>query len=366
MGGRGRPGSWGVGMMVLGALLLALACAPAPAAPAARPPAAPPPAAPAAGSSGASNIPTSPAALQKLRGSYSGIQVVQSPAWLALEGGYFREQGLDVDLTLITSGATLLAALRNGEVELAGTGGSTLLLGYVEGLETLLIGAPVKLLDFSVFTRPDIRTLDDLRGKTLGVNRLKSTTDVGTRLALQRLGLQPDVDVFTRGTGGMSESLAALETGAVDGATFGMPLLVDARRRGYNELVKINDQGVRIPFINGAIGTTRRVIDQQSDTLDRAMRALAQGINRFKRDREFGVQVLGKYSQLENRELLEASVDYYQPLLETDLYPDRDAMQVVIDAEENPGARTMRPEDVTDYRFAERLRTSGFLADLPP
>jgi len=95
------------------------------------------------------------------------------------------------------------------------------------------------------------------------------------------------------------------------------------------------------------------------------MRALAQGVNRFKRDREFGVQVLGKYSQLESRELLDASVDYYQPLLEVDLYPDREAMQVVIDAEEHPGARTMRPDDVTDYRFAERLRTSGFLDQLP-
>jgi NitT/TauT family transport system substrate-binding protein len=348
----------------VGIVALALACGPSPASGDRGPAAAPATAAPVANDGPAAGPASPPAPLQKVRGSYSGIQVVQSPAWLALEGGYFREQGLDVDLTLITSGATLLAALRNGEVELAGTGGSTLLLGYVEGLETMLIGAPVRLLDFSLFVRPEIRTTDDLRGKTLGVNRLKSTTDVGTRLALQRLGLQPDVDVFTRGTGGQTESLAAMETGAVDGATFGMPILVEARRRGYTELVKINDQGIRIPFINGAIGTTKRVIDQQPDMIDRAMRALAQGITRFKRDREFGVQVLGKYSQLESRDLLEASVDYYQPLLEPDLYPDREAMQVVIDAEENPAARTMRPEDVTDYRFAERLRQSGFLDEL--
>ncbi len=349
------------GLMVL---LVALACGPARATGDAAPAAAPPTAAAAESASPVVAPSSAPAPLQKVHGSYSGIQVVQSPAWLALEGGYFREQGLDVDLTLITSGATLLAALRNGEVELAGTGGSTLLLGYVEGLETMLIGAPVRLLDFSVFVRPDIRTTDDLRGKTLGVNRLKSTTDVGTRLALQRLGLQPDVDVFTRGTGGQTESLAAMETGAVDGATFGMPILVEARRRGYTELVQINDRGIRIPFINGAIGTTKRMIAQQPDVLDRAMRALAQGIQRFKRDREFGIQVLGKYSQLESRDLLEASVDYYQPLLEPDLYPDREAMQVVIDAEENPAARTATPEDVTDYRFAERLRSSDFLDQL--
>jgi NitT/TauT family transport system substrate-binding protein len=302
--------------------------------------------------------------LQKLRASYSGIQMVQAPAWMALEGGYFREQGLDVDLTLINSGATLLAALQNGDVELAGTGGSTLLLGHVQGLGTVLVGAPVKLLDFSVFTRPEIRTLDDLHGKTIGVTRLKSTTDAGTRFALQRLGFQPDVDVFTRGTGGQSESLAAMETGAIDGATMGMPVQVEARRRGYNELIKINDQGIRIPFINGAIGTTRRVTEQRPDALDAAMRALAQGVARFQRDREFAIQVTAKYTQLDDREAVEASVDYYQPLLEADLYPDREAMQVVIDAEESPAARAAKPEDVTDYHFAERLRTSGFLDQL--
>ena len=66
--------------------------------------------------------------------------------------------------------------------------------------------------------RPEIQTVEDLRGKTIGVTRLKAITDVAARLAFQRLGLQPDVDVFTRGTGGQAESLAAMEAGALDGA----------------------------------------------------------------------------------------------------------------------------------------------------
>ena len=340
-------------------LLLAGACRPSPAA-SDTPPSVPPAAAAVAAPSAASAA----APLQKVHASYSGIQLVQSPAWMALEGGYFREQGLDVELTLITSGATLLAALRNGEVELAGTGGSTLLLGYLEGLDTMLIGAPVNYLDTSIFVRPELRTIDDLRGKTIGVNRLKSTTDVGARLAFQRLGLQPDVDIFTRGTGGQTESLAAMEAGALDGGMMGVPTLFEARRRGYNEIIKINAEGMKLPFVNGAIGATKRVLTEQPAMAERAMRALAQGVHRFKTDRGFASQVIGKYTRMEDRELLDASVDYYAPLLEVDLYPDREGMQTVIDAEEHPAARTTRPEDVTDYRFADRLRTSGFLDQL--
>lgn len=91
------------------------------------------------------------------------------------------------------------------------------------------------------------------------------------------------------------------------------------------------------------------------------MRALAQGVRRFQTDREFAVQVLAQYSQMDDRDLLAATVEYYSPLFEADLYPDREAMQAVIDTEEHPGARTTRPEDVTDYRFADALRSSGFL-----
>jgi len=339
-------------------LLLAVGCR---SEPAAGPPAAEGRPAVAAGAGGGPAGSAGP--LQKLRASYSGTGTIMAAWWLALEGGYFREQGIDAELTLITSGATLLAALRNGEVDLAGTGGSSMVLGYLEGLETQVIGANVKLMESNVLVRPEIETLDDLRGKTIGVNRLKSSTDTATRVALQRLGLRPDVDFFTRGTGGQAESLAALDAGAVDAATFGVPGLFEARRRGYRELVRIGELG--LPYANGVIGATKGFLDRQPDLADRSLRALVQAVSRFKTDREFASQVLGKYSQVDDRAVLDASVDYYRPLFALDPYPDREAMQMALDAEEHPGARTARPEDVADYRFAERLRSSGFLDQLP-
>jgi len=95
------------------------------------------------------------------------------------------------------------------------------------------------------------------------------------------------------------------------------------------------------------------------------MRALARGLSRFKTDREFAIQVFGKYTKTEDRDMLGATVDFYAPLLDIDLYPDREAMQMVIELEEHPNARGVRPDDVTDYRFADRLRASGLLETLP-
>src|SRR5207302_1016481 len=83
-----------------------------------------------------------------------------------------------------------------------------------------------------IVVRPELKTIEDLRGKTVGVSRLKAISDVGARLGLERMGLKPDVDVFTRGTGGIAESLAALEQGSVEGASLAVPALFTGQKRG--------------------------------------------------------------------------------------------------------------------------------------
>jgi ABC-type nitrate/sulfonate/bicarbonate transport system substrate-binding protein len=230
-------------------------------------------------------------------------------------------------------------------------------------MEAMIIGATSSVLDSSVFVRPEIQTIDDLRGKTIGVTNLKAITDTAARLGLSRVGLTPDVDVFTRRTGGLAESLAGMETGALEGASLAVPVVFEARRRGYRELVNVTE--LRIPFLNSAVGSTKKVLAERPELAEPYLRALAQGSSRLKTDREFAIDVLGKYGRMDDRELLGATVDYYQPLYQVDPYPDPAAVQTILDEEENPAARTARPQDVTDDRFAARLRSSGFLDQLP-
>ena len=352
-----------------GALTLALllACTPAPSGGSgtSAPPASAPSSAgsaPATASGGQQPAAAAAPPVLRSRSAYVTLAVNSAPSWIALDGGYFREQGLDVELTHINSGAPVLAAMQAGEVDVAATGGPTLVLGYLQGLETLLIGSSANIMDSVVFTRPEIQRVDDLRGKTIGVSRIKSLSDVAGRMALERLGLQPDVDFFTRGVGGQAEMLAAMETGATDGAVLGMPLILEARKRGYPEIIDIT--ALRIPFAQGAVGVTRRVLTEQPELADRHMRAQAQALQRLLTDREFAIDVVGKYSQTTDREVLGATIDYFRKNVQPDMYPERDAVQTVIDLEEHPGARTLRPEEVTDYRFADSLRQSGFLERL--
>jgi NitT/TauT family transport system substrate-binding protein len=351
---RGRPAA------AFAAMALLLACSPGggsgPAAPAAAPP-------PPTGASAAPHAAASPPAPLKARSAYTSINAVCAPWWMAQEAGYFREQGLDVELGHIDPGVSLAAAMHNGELDVTFGAGPTLALGFLQGLDVVVIGATSSSLDSVLFARPDLQSVEDLRGKTIGVNRIKSLGDVTARLMLQRGGLQPDVDVFTRGTGGQAEALAALQIGAVDGISVSPPVVFEARKLGYRELLSAPDLG--ISFLSGGVGATRRVLAERPALGERYLRALAQANRRLITDREYAMAVLGKYAQMDDRDQLGATVDYFRGQYTLDPYPEPAALQAVLDAEENPAARTARPADFTDYRYAEQLRASGYLDTLP-
>jgi NitT/TauT family transport system substrate-binding protein len=318
------------------------------------------PAAPA--SAAAAPAAQAPAPL-KSRSAYTTIAASVAPWWAAQEAGYFREQGLDLELVHTDAGAPLLAALTNKELDVVSAGGTSLVLGTLQGVETMIIGSTANFLDSSIFVREGIQSVEDMRGKTIGVTNLKAISDTAARLAMRRSGLEPDVDVFTRRTGGLAESLAGIEAGTLDGASISVPVVFEARKRGYRELLSV--AAMRIPFLIGAIGATKSVLNERPELGERYLRAIAQGISRLKTDREFAMEAIGKYTRLEDPELLGATVDYYRPLWPSDPYPEPDTVQAVLDEEEHPAARTTRPEDVTDTRFADALRRSGFLERLP-
>lgn len=306
---------------------------------------------------------SAPTAPIRSRSGFTTISAAAAPWWMALEAGYFREQGLDVDLVHLDAGAPLLAALSNGELDVTFSGAPTLVVGTLQGLDTVIIGSTTNVLDSVVFTRPEIKTTDDLRGKTIGVTNLKAITDVAARLGFKRLGLEPDVDVFTRKTGGLAESLAGMETGAIDGASLSVPAVFEARKRGFTELIDVSKLG--IAFLSSAVGATRKTLGERPALGEPYLRALAQAASRLKTDREFSIRVIGKYTQSEDQELLGQTVDYYAPNYSVDPYPEAAAIQTVLDVEENPAARTAKPEDLLDTRFAAAVRASGFLERLP-
>jgi ABC-type nitrate/sulfonate/bicarbonate transport system substrate-binding protein len=169
--------------------------------------------------------------------------------------------------------------------------------------------------------------------------------------------------VFYRGTGGNAESLAALQQGSADGASISVPATFKAESLGFPILVDVT--AMHIAYANGTIGTTKGTINSRPEVVERVLKATAQATARFKSDPEYAAQIVGKYTQIPDADALRGTVDVYVPIFTVDVYAEPASVQAVLDYEENPAARTAKVEDVADYRFADRLRQSGFYDSLP-
>src|SRR4051794_8477335 len=190
------------------------AAPPPPAHPPNRPPPRPPPSPPPAGAPPAGPAANQPAAQAstvppagerteapaplRMTVNWSAISGVQAVLWVPYETGIFREQGLDVELVNISSTSRVLQGMVAGEVQVASLDPAATILGSVNGVDAVLLLAEANRLIFSVMSQPAIQDPAALRGKSIGITRIGSSTHTAATVALDLWGLVPDRDIALR------------------------------------------------------------------------------------------------------------------------------------------------------------------------
>jgi NitT/TauT family transport system substrate-binding protein len=350
--------------LLLLVLLAAAACAPPSAAPAAggSAPQAAPPAPGGQGAPGAA--PTAPPSLVEVRTGYTTVTPSMGGFWVAADGGYFQRHGLDADVSFIRAGSEVLGAVASREMPLAIGGGLEFLAAALEGSEHVMVGGMTNKLTVSLYVAPNIRAVTDLRGQAIAVSRFGAITHYGALKILELNGLREMTDVAIIQTGGVPESLAALQTGAVQGAILTPPNTLQARQLGYPQLV--DTAALDIPSAGSVVGTTRGYLRDRPEVVERYLAALIEGMHRFITDREFAITTIGKYTRTDDREVLAEAYDYYQGTLQQDLQPSFEGLQAQLDqlVESKPQARTANPNDFVDIGPLTKVRATGLVERL--
>jgi NitT/TauT family transport system substrate-binding protein len=298
-----------------------------------------------------------------LRIPYTAISVVNAPLWVAREGGYLAEEGLDADVELIATSTTLTQAMLAGEVNVADSGLEALITANLAGADLVGIAIGTDRFMFRIYGSPAVRTLPELRGQRVGISRYGSTTDTVTRLLLRRSGLDPDRDVTVLQVGGVPEILAALETGPVDAGALSPPTMFRAPV-GYNMLVDTTE--VDIYFHQAMLVTPRRYLAENEALVRRVVRGYLRGVARYKQDKAFASAVTGRYTQTDDPEILELTWVAEDRVLPRVPLVRQDAVQLALDeaAAQHPEARTRNPADFYDNRLVQEQEANGFIASL--
>lgn len=310
-------------------------------------------------------IPTQAAeGLQKLRLAYASVTSAFAVPWIAKEAGIFRRRGLDVEIVYIASGPRTIQTLISGGVDVAAIGGGSGIDAKMAGADTVFVATAVNRVLLYMVAAPEIRRIEDLRGKSIGATRIGTLTDFFTRYYLRQAGLVPDRDVFIRGTGGLPETVAALRAGQIHAGTFGFPAVLQARAAGFHVLVDYATQGLRYPL--SGIVVTQSMIRAREPAVRSFLEGFIEGIHRFRTDPAFAIDVMGRYMRTADRKILEESQRVYASAFERVPYPDPEDIKLVLIqvGDNNPRARGADPREFVEPRLIREIEASGFIKRL--
>jgi NitT/TauT family transport system substrate-binding protein len=300
-----------------------------------------------------------PVASGKLSTSFSEIYEGQIPVWVTQDGGIFKQNGLDVEQTYIAS-ANVIAALLSNQVVIAQGGGSEALSAAAGGADLVVIGNIVPVYPYILYVAASIKTKDDLKGKKIGVSSHGSASDIATRVALKKVGLDPEKDVSIITVGSSQNRTAALQSGAIQGGMDQPPTSYDLEKQGLHALFDM--ASLKAATVNNGIIVQRAWMNSHKDTVQKYVDSIVQGIARSKKDRPFAAQTLAKYMKLDNMDYAKRSVEYAAD----NLFPDAptikkedfaDAVDVLADT--NPKLKDFDVSKIIDNSFVQSAIQRG-------
>jgi NitT/TauT family transport system substrate-binding protein len=303
-----------------------------------------------------------PAAAERLLTAYfSPAPGASSVIWVAKEARLFEKHGLDVAPVLIPSSVRSLQAILAGEVAIGESAGPPVVSARLAGGDVVAIAGNSNILNYYFVTLPGIKRSEDLKGKT-GANHSPGTiADFALRVSLRKLGLDPAKDVSLRSIGVLLDRVAAMRKGIVH-----FTVLTEAEKPIVDKLgfpVLLDLVSLEIPFPQRGIYTTTKLIKDRPETVRRYMRAYLEALQYFKTRKEETINIMRRYSRVEDRNVLEHTWSWFSQNMPAIPYPPLEGYQTVLQemALTNPKASAVNAKDMVDIRFVKELEETGFI-----
>src|SRR4051812_5131008 len=282
----------------------------------------------------------SPAA-DKVRVAFSAVAPSQGVLWVAEVGGLLIKNGISAEIIYTRAAIETLVA---GEVDFAQMTGSLMSSARLQGADPVMIAGVQDTLDDRLVARSSIKSMEDLRGKRIGVFRFGSASHLRLIYVLPRYGLS-NRDVTLLQVGDSPERLISLSGGAIDATLISPPDHLEALRIGMKILLNLRD--LNVPYQGSGLVTTQRVLVRKRDLARRFLKSYVEAIHLVKTNPDISKKAFAKYRQTKDEKRID---DAYQVLRETvkpKPYPSIEGFKTIIkDASERiPAAKTANPKD---------------------
>ena len=298
----------------------------------------------------------------KIRLSHSALESSNAVWYLAQDRGFYKKNGLDADLIFIPSTTTSVTSLLAGDVQVANASGGGVASAVVAGADLVLVSCYLNSLPYELVVNDSVKSAEDLKGKTIGISRIGSASDVAARALIKGLGLEPDKQVMIMQVGWPAERAAAYRTGRIAGFPSPPGIIHLTQGMPFRILISTADFQQRFDFPYICATTTKSYLARQRETVKKVVMAHIEAAQYFKTHKEETKKIISKYSRITNSAYLEAAYTATAKLYDRVPLVTRPGVETQIKeaTSRKPGAK-LRFEDMVDESIVIELEKSGFI-----
>jgi len=298
--------------------------------------------------------------------AYAGQNETVGPMWVGIERGTFRKYGLDVRLVQLRNGSLSMATLSSGQVQYNYGSPGNALSAAIGGMKIHCVASPVQKIPRELIARREIRTIEDLRGKTFGVQSIGGGFWLQTMIALDQIGIDPDkYDLKMRILGDTATVTQALGSGGVDATVIPYSFSEAAKRAGANVLADIGK--LNFPYQGTTLCYLRDGPASAADQVARLLKGMVDAVTLIHDPsaKPEIVEILRKAFRFPKAEDAEASYKVLTIMATVELMPDPAAWKLVqkIVAKINPKVAQVELGQLLNPAPVRSLEESGFLAE---
>ena len=299
-------------------------------------------------------------AADKIRVAFSAVAPTQVVLWVADVGGLLIKNGLSAEIIYTRAAIETLVA---GEVDFGQMTGALMSSARLQGADPVMIAGVQDTLEDRLIVRPNIKSMEELKGKRIGVFRFGSASHLRLLYLLPRYGLS-ERDITMLQIGDTPERLIALASGSIDATLLSPPDHFEALRAGMKILLNLRE--LNVPYQGSGLVTTQRLLAKRRDVARRFLKAYVEAVHMLKTNPDVSKKAFAKYRQTKDEKRLEDAYQTLRDIVKPKPYPSIDGFKTIIkDASDRvPAARTANPRDFIDVTLLEELDRSGYIDSL--
>ena len=281
---------------------------------------------------------------------FSAFSAAFMPAFVADQAGYFAQEGIATRLVFMQSGVQLMQSIIAGDTQIGMGSAPELVTAVNAGAKVHGFWGISNLMPYALISRPDIKTIAELRGKKIAVSARGSLSEFLASYVLKNKGIDPSKEVFYVALGGVPTRFAALLSGSADASLISAAQFDRGRKAGLNFLFMLADLIPEWP--QDLIYLKDEFVANRDPDFRAFMRAYRRGVATSKKDADFTIAAMQKAMRFDQPTAREGYKAYVASLPDDGRVGEK-GFQLLVDQmfEEGTIKRRLTMTDLIDYRY---------------